>query len=265
MSTELARLSLTSKLGQIALKFPWPVWNRDIVLLGYGADLLERGLVAIGASSIEEHPAIEMPEVPSKHVRMSIRVTGFLLHPLTPTKTSVKMLVNANPELAVIPYSVMNFVTHQIGYLAFKGLRATAEDPPKEYAEKRAAGPEVYDLIETRMAEYFAGWDADDPDAAAADMGRKAKKVANKAAKKEAKKARKAAKKTAKAQTVDAKESADVTASATEDGDATTIDEATATEAGDEGHWVVADGVWGGAVVRPQLNAVPDILDRVEW
>lgn len=93
-----------------------------------------------------------------------------LLKIISPTKTRVIVLANADPKLAVIPFWLFNFCTKQFSPLLFSMLRKYSKELTKEYLEAVESKPgtklsqmtfflthcvEVYKEVRERLENYF--------------------------------------------------------------------------------------------------------------
>jgi hypothetical protein len=95
-------------------------------------------------------------------------ISRILLKIMSPTKTRVIVLANADPKLAVVPFWLFNFCTKQFSPLLFSLLRQYSKELTKEYLEAVESKPgivasearinsyvEVYKEVKERLDNYF--------------------------------------------------------------------------------------------------------------
>eukprot|EP01119_Soliformovum_irregulare_P020904 TRINITY_DN6840_c0_g1_i1.p1 TRINITY_DN6840_c0_g1~~TRINITY_DN6840_c0_g1_i1.p1 ORF type:complete len:148 (-),score=38.58 TRINITY_DN6840_c0_g1_i1:69-512(-) len=146
----------------LSVGLPWPLWNRDVCLYGYGVDLLERDTVIVAVRSVHDNEFPEIPAVPNKHIRAECRVGGILAQPIAYNKTRVILLANADPKLAMVPYSLLNLVTKNLAHFAFSTFAHKAENlEGTEFQDRIDANPDMYGEVKARLDEYFKMKDLD--------------------------------------------------------------------------------------------------------
>ncbi|GAM22793.1 hypothetical protein SAMD00019534_059680 [Acytostelium subglobosum LB1] len=125
-ATQLADDSRFRKAIYCRVSCPWPVDDRDIVVYGYGIDLLEESnKVVVFARSFEDgdFEGVDLPDVPTKTVRVDTKISGFVMQPISPTQTFVQVVSLTDPKMAFIPYWLLNFITNQFAHYLFVSLR----------------------------------------------------------------------------------------------------------------------------------------------
>jgi hypothetical protein len=156
-------LSIASRTCHLGLKFPWPVWNRDAFMTGFGVNILEDGVVCVSVRSCQSGDRMFGREIKPldegpKHVRMEMKSSGFMFEPLTPDFTRVTIIICNDPKMA-IPPSLINFFTKNLAWVSMtmfrNGAKAVDEDSP--YTARINANPALYkDLIEAQQTIYFS-------------------------------------------------------------------------------------------------------------
>lgn len=164
VTKEVERLSLCSKTAHVALKCPWPVWNRDMFLSGFGVDLLEDGMVAVSLRSCRSGDVILGKRIKPldentlpKTVRMEVNTSGFLFEPLTPDSTRVTIMLNQDPKIDFLPTGVLNYFTKNLAWVALTLFRKAAMNLSKDedYLAAIRNDPDLYSLIRRRQADFF--------------------------------------------------------------------------------------------------------------
>jgi len=152
-------ISRFKKFVYMRSQVPWPLHHRDCCMYGYGVDLLEeKGCIVITVRSCTENEQERHshPSLPERHVRMDCKFGGTLLKPISTTRTHVTMLSNVDPKLGLVPYWILNFVTHQLSYQFFQMLRKNSmKMEGTEYEKRIQDQPKVYGELKDRLFLYF--------------------------------------------------------------------------------------------------------------
>jgi len=152
-SRQICQLSKFRKQVYMRADMPWPVWDRDVFLHGYGVDMLEEDTVVVMVHSSDT----EEVAIPSRHVRMICSFGGFLAKPISATATKVIMLANVDPKMSYIPYTFLNLATKQLAHLMFQMLRRQCQKiSGSEYEKRIKENPQVYSEIQQRLQLYFS-------------------------------------------------------------------------------------------------------------
>jgi hypothetical protein len=151
---------------------PWPLSDRDASIYAYGVDMLQdRNMMTVLVRSIGEGFGADgagqtggiyaqqlldaAPASAAGAVRVDVRMSGGLLKPLSPTSTQLILIANANPQMAIIPYWLLNFVTKQLGGVLVSKLEGFAQDldrnPTSKFRQRIAEKPRIYADIQARV------------------------------------------------------------------------------------------------------------------
>ncbi len=91
-------------------------------------------------------------------VRVQMKFGGFLLTPVSPTRTTVCVLFNFDPKLASIPYWLLNFMSEKFCMFLLKFMRTAVKkvsDPKSDFAKRIRDNKLVYDEIKRRILMYI--------------------------------------------------------------------------------------------------------------
>lgn len=177
-SRETVELSKYRRGVYSLFALPWPLSNRDMVVYGYGVDMLaEQSQLMIVIRSIgagyggdgeglaggihAERLVAASPAEDASAVRMDFKIAGFLLSPVTATSTHLTVLSNVDPRMSIVPYFLLNFVTKQLAGILIGKLESLAagieSDPRSKYLERIANKPHIYQDIRERVAALSNG------------------------------------------------------------------------------------------------------------
>ncbi|MDP2439667.1 MAG: hypothetical protein Q8P67_28290 [archaeon] len=147
--------------------------DRDASIYAYGVDQLQdKNQLTIVCRSVGEgfggdgegqtggiyaqRLVAAAPAVTSSRVRVDLRMSGGLLRPVSPTQTQLIVMANADPQMAVIPYWLLNFVTKQLGGMLVGRLEVLAQgidaDPESKFTKRIAEKPHIYADIMMRVS-----------------------------------------------------------------------------------------------------------------
>jgi hypothetical protein len=158
--TQKERLSLCSKTAHLVLKFPFPLWNRDLYVVGFGVDILEDGCVAVSLRSAVQGEQVLGQTLlgvtpPPSTVRMDCSNSGFLFEPISPEITRVTIMLCQDPKLDFVSPAILNFFTKQLGWISLTLFRKAAVNLNQAYKKKIEGDPQLYNLIRDRQRQYF--------------------------------------------------------------------------------------------------------------
>jgi len=151
---EIARVNKFKKIGHLEIGLPWPLKNRDIVCMGFGVDLLDKGQIMIAVYSINECPDYDLPKAKSKTPRMEIIEAGCLITPLGEDQTKVELIGHFDPKVDYIPEKLTNWVMKEMIAVAFRLFSKRAKNIGTKgcpYQERIDNNPEVYDYLAKRL------------------------------------------------------------------------------------------------------------------
>jgi len=176
----LAQLSRFSQLAYFRLGLFWPFEDRDFVLQARGIDLLHRNSLAIIGTSrgsqtgppsdwYDAFPSTPYPEKPRGVTRVSSTLCGGLIRIINGHKLVVSVVMNVDPLMALVPTSLINFVTRSLACAGFSMCRKQlASFLGSEYERRVAEKPWFYDEVAGRVAEQAVPHSAAVPSAEAA-------------------------------------------------------------------------------------------------
>jgi len=153
---EIKSLSRWRKLFQLKCWLPYPFSGRDMVLYGYGVDILEQNTVICVSHSIDKYPGVQLPEPGRGIVRADIKACCFMLKPIAPDRTQLCMLSNLDVKLPLAPFWLVNFVNVRMADTYFTSLRnQLSKFEGSEYATRLMEKREMYDEVERRINAHF--------------------------------------------------------------------------------------------------------------
>jgi len=160
MMKESVILQNTSRYGKVCymrIELPWPMWARDLLLVAYGVDMLDRDSILVICRSPLPSEPFPNPPVPNKHVRMEINFGGMLIQPVSATQTRIRWIVNCDAKLTHIPSWFLNTATHQTSYMILDTLRQKCQNVRgSEYEQRINQNQAVYGPARDLLNQYFA-------------------------------------------------------------------------------------------------------------
>eukprot|EP00762_Andalucia_godoyi_P002124 ANDGO_02525.mRNA.1 hypothetical protein SAMD00019534_059680 len=173
-SSRCAQSGRARQVGNFEITLPWPVANREATVYGFGADLLdEAGYVAVHCESMlsldglvvsagyEEDSrdlleAGKLPDIKKGNVAAIVHLGGMVLQPLSESRTMFRIVVNTDPQLALVPYWLINFVTRNFAHWIFHKMRKTAlHIEGTEYEKRINTNEKLYGFLRNRLDEFF--------------------------------------------------------------------------------------------------------------
>mmetsp|Transcript_43060 Transcript_43060/g.69885 ORF Transcript_43060/g.69885 Transcript_43060/m.69885 type:complete len:349 (-) Transcript_43060:595-1641(-) len=154
---EIAHPHRCTKLAHWCAKAPWPLSNRDCIVLGFAADGLdEDGGVIVCSRSVSSFEGTEIPPPQSRTVRMEMHLGGFLFRPINEARTHVIAVSNMDPKFTFIPASLMNFITGHVIRLGVHFVKRRANNLKGSQHEARLSqDKEFYQWLDNRAKEYL--------------------------------------------------------------------------------------------------------------
>lgn len=163
------------KLAYFQCGIPFPFKNRDVVIYGYGVDLIDDNKVMAVVRSYEPknvdnwadntstfsnyekvlRGGFNVPPETSKFVRADIKNGGFLLTPIDENTTNISFLFTIDPKMSYLPSSLVNWGMKFVASYALNSLRETANSVHKdeEYINRMEVKADVYDYLKRRLEE----------------------------------------------------------------------------------------------------------------
>eukprot|EP01083_Nonionella_stella_P123343 371655_1 len=145
----------------VHIKTPIPIpfmSDRDFLVHAYGVDNLRERYAFVYLQSVtdsypNERPQCDIPEIPSGTVRINI-MGGFLFKFHSKNTTDVTIMLNADPDLPVVPGFILNFVTRQVLHIVLDRLRDVSNfGVDSEYAKRIQVDRELYGYMEKIIGE----------------------------------------------------------------------------------------------------------------
>ncbi len=165
---ELASPARFTKICQAVVGAPWPLYDREFVMEAFGVDNTEEGRVLINIASLPStgHPSLpnggQLPAVPKGAYRCQMHLGGYMLEILSKTTTRISFYTNLDPELAVIPTSLLNHVTGKLVHTIVEKMEDMAknvQNPKYRYAARRSEKSEIYDDVQKIVDQVFVALD----------------------------------------------------------------------------------------------------------
>lgn len=183
-SERCAQIGRARQVGHFEISLPWPVANRESTVYGFGADLLdEKGFIAVHVESItsmedvacskgyelesdsnpeggseagQTRTRVGLPAMRKGNVEAIVHLGGMVLEPVSEDRTVFRIVVNCDPQLALVPYWLINFITRHFAHWIFHKLRKTAMHiAGTEYETRIAENDELYGFLRRRLDEFF--------------------------------------------------------------------------------------------------------------
>jgi len=149
-SEKVATLSPFRMLLHAVFQAPWPIAWRDVALIGYG-DVWDGRDVAIFCRTAQASDGVNIPEPDPAHVRADINTGGFLLTPLKANLTRVRLVIDVDIKLAIVPQWLINqMCKNTLGYIVVL-LRKRSKTLDPEYENRITMKREIYGEIERRL------------------------------------------------------------------------------------------------------------------
>lgn len=114
---------------RVETDFPWPLTDRDVVLVGSIVQDEETGVVTVQSRSLSTS---EYPENPD-FVRMPDMTGTWIFRPIGNGLVEVTMIGQANPG-GNIPSAVVNLIIHETPYRTMQGMRKLVAAPKYQKA-----------------------------------------------------------------------------------------------------------------------------------
>eukprot|EP01028_Stygiella_incarcerata_P012121 TRINITY_DN7289_c0_g2_i1.p1 TRINITY_DN7289_c0_g2~~TRINITY_DN7289_c0_g2_i1.p1 ORF type:complete len:386 (+),score=129.66 TRINITY_DN7289_c0_g2_i1:71-1159(+) len=168
-SRRLAQLSRARQLGHFRMGLPWPFSDRDAVVYGYGVDLLkEHNRIVIFTKSVVDYEGLEfipaelestkeqIPDEDKKVVRMQVHMAGIILEVIDEGRTRLLGIMNADPQMAWVPYWLLNFIARNVIHVLIRRLRKRAASlHGTSHEERLIQNKEVYGFLRNRLREVY--------------------------------------------------------------------------------------------------------------
>ena len=121
------------------MNIPWPCSDRDLAVSAMGIPIPENRSVLISLKSIKTPTYLNTPIPPPEgnDVRIDISLGCINLMILEPERTQISLVIHSNPNLALIPQSLINFGTKQGIFFFMNMLREKAKNFKGSEFERR--------------------------------------------------------------------------------------------------------------------------------
>lgn len=152
------------KSSYFVINAPWPFAKREVFVIGYGIDDLERNQrVLIVANSIDEDKetvprGIRPPKKEPKNVRAELIYGGFQLQVTSPTSTRLSFIMSVDPKIPNIPQGALNLIfgkvmPRMLTEIEKASKRAMLRD--SVYYQRRRERPDVYQMFRNRYNDVL--------------------------------------------------------------------------------------------------------------
>eukprot|EP01128_Nolandella_sp_AFSM9_P012724 TRINITY_DN9556_c0_g1_i2.p1 TRINITY_DN9556_c0_g1~~TRINITY_DN9556_c0_g1_i2.p1 ORF type:complete len:200 (+),score=26.22 TRINITY_DN9556_c0_g1_i2:161-760(+) len=154
LANEVELLSKISKVGFFHFGLPWPLQDRDMLVLGYGVDLLaEGGKILLVLKNLEEHKDVPTPG--GGITRVKLHAGGVLFQSITEKTCHVSYIFNVDPQLAYMPSWLLNFLMKTFAGAVWERMSSHAQAidraPEGKYAQRMKERPELYNMLKKRL------------------------------------------------------------------------------------------------------------------
>lgn len=126
--------------------------KRAACVLGYGYNLLHtEGYVLIVSKSIPT-------TYKTSYTLSELNFFGCLLHPISKSSISVKLISNMDPKIYILPYSLLNWAVRKMARLMFEKLTEKSKQFSSSSSPNHAILPEnsdFYEHLSRSLREYF--------------------------------------------------------------------------------------------------------------
>lgn len=153
--------------------------NREIIVYGYGANRMHtNGTILVMAKSVnlitdqlilDKIGTFHNPKRKDGLVENIVHIYGFEISPVSADEVSLRVIMHVDPRIPVIPDSLINFGTKQLGEEMVQKLLKFSKDlkgTKYETAIKDSENGQFYSWIKTYIAKYCEekGWPYSFPD-----------------------------------------------------------------------------------------------------
>lgn len=126
---------------------PFPLSNRECIMYGHGANrMYKNGTILVTAKSLKllECPLLQEqigvfnnPKRPNGLVEITVYYYGFEISPVSADEISLRVVMLVDPQIPVIPESLINYATKQLGEeMVNKMLKFSKDLKGTKYEEK---------------------------------------------------------------------------------------------------------------------------------
>ena len=125
--------------------------KRAVFIYGYGLNLLATdGVVLIIAKSVQDHP-------PTNWTLATVNFFGCMIQPLTEKSINVKVIANFDPNIRILPYTVLNWVIRKFAGMLFSKLNEKSKNNDKFAERINEENREFYAHLQESVDEYLYG------------------------------------------------------------------------------------------------------------
>eukprot|EP01126_Amoeba_proteus_P013735 TRINITY_DN15889_c0_g1_i2.p1 TRINITY_DN15889_c0_g1~~TRINITY_DN15889_c0_g1_i2.p1 ORF type:complete len:295 (-),score=58.67 TRINITY_DN15889_c0_g1_i2:83-967(-) len=157
---DVARTDRLRVLAHAQVTLPWPISNRELLLDGFGVDMLDLGMIMVAVRDYDSQtsPIGVVPEL--KYPKINIFRGGALIKPLHNNKILFSLVASVDLKLRWIPnyffdWAMNTFAPHVFQYLArvAEGVGKKEDCPYKSRIESRI---QFYGYLRERLQAWEA-------------------------------------------------------------------------------------------------------------
>lgn len=167
------KIGKACKVAYQELFFPFPLSNREIIVYGFGANrMYTNGTILVMAKSVslitdpivrDKIGEINNPKKKEGLVENLVHFYGFEISPVSADEVSLRVIMLVDPRIPVIPDSLINFGTKQLGEEMVQKLLKFSKDlkgTKYETAIKDSENANFYNWIKGYISRYCdeKGW-----------------------------------------------------------------------------------------------------------
>lgn len=178
-SFDYMRLNKASKICFQELFMPFPLSNRENIMFGYGANriyhngtllVIAKSLCLVDCPLIKEQVGVFHSDRRKQGlVECIVHFYGFEISPISADEVSLRVVMHVDPQISVIPDSLINFATKQLGEeMVNKMLKFGRDFKGTQYEQrlKDSKNADFYHWMKGYIIKYCdeRGWPVNIPD-----------------------------------------------------------------------------------------------------
>ena len=157
-ATAVAHPSTFRWVNWYRMNLPWPVSNRDLMMVCVGIPMPQNNSVLIIMHDLEgkrEYMGLELPEPVKGDVRMRMEFCCVNIMHKGHHETQISLILRSDPQISLLPQNVLQYCTKQAMFIFLETMRnKCAEFAGSEYENRVQMNEEYYRLIKERATRY---------------------------------------------------------------------------------------------------------------
>ena len=145
------------KVLRYALDIPWPASDRYILVSAVGIAIRQNKSAMIVFKDVEGDSYLGAPMPPPEPgtVRANVEIGCINIMMLSPEQTQVSFIVKCDPQVALIPHSLLNFAEKKVVFFLLQMIRQKCKEyPGSEYERRVSVRTDYYELLRSRLEKY---------------------------------------------------------------------------------------------------------------